>query len=241
MLNPFRVYSTPYAYNTGDPALQPALAHNLGFNYTFNDKYFFDLYYGYEKDPSMELTYQDYETNTLVTKYTNTRKNTYAGLSFNTNTLFFEWWEQGWQANGGYFENNFQGPDGGLYTNKRWNYSANTNARFTLSKDKNWLAEANFYYQSASAVGAYEMGDISGLSVSLRKKFRDGKAELFLILSDVYKGEGLTFTTNYANQYSYSNSYDDNRSFRLQFRYRFGNQKLGDKQARQATEEKSRL
>ena len=241
MLNPFRVYSTPYAYNTGDPALQPALAHNLGLNYTFKDKYFFDLYYGYEKDPSMELTYQDYETNTLVTKFTNTKKNTYAGLSFNTNTVFFEWWEQSWQASGGYFENNFQGPDGGLYTNKRWNYSANTNARFTLSKDKNWLGEANFYYQSASAMGAYEMGDISGLSLSIRKKFWDGKAELFLILSDVYKGEGLTFTTNYANQFSYSNSYDDNRSFRLQFRYRFGNQKLGDKQARQDAEEKSRL
>lgn len=241
MLNPFRVYSTPYAYSTGDPALQPALAHNIGLQYTLNQKYNFDLYYVHEKDPSMELTYQDYETNTLVTQFTNIRKNTIVGLGFYTNTVFFEWWEQSWQAGGSYFEGMFQGPDGGLYTNERWSYSGSTNARFTLSKDKNWLAETNFYYQSPSSFGAYRMQDISGLSFSVKKKFWDGKAELTAIFSDLYKGEGLQITTRYANQDSYSNSYDDNRSFRLQFRYRFGNQKLADGRERQSSEEKSRL
>ena len=189
----------------------------------------------------MEITYQDYATNTLVTQYTNIKDNKSLGLSFNTSIDVFAWWQQGWQADTGYLENTFQGPDGGLYTNKKWNASGSVNNRFNLSKKKDLLAEANFFYQSPTVQGTNNYSAISDLSLSVKKFFWGGNGELALILSDVYRGQKQSLTTQYSNQYSYSNNYNDTQSFRIQFKYRFGNQKLEGKSARQDSEEKSRL
>jgi len=240
-LNPFRLYANPYAYSTGDPTLQPALSHNFSLLYTLKDKYNFDVYYNYQKDPSVEITYQDYATNTLVTQYTNIKDNTSAGISFNTSITVYEWWQQGLQIDGGYTENTFTGPDGNLYTNNKWNASGSINNRFNLNKAKTLLSEINFFYQSPAVSGAYTVSGISDLSCSLKKIFWKGNAELAVIFSDIYRGQKQTIRTQYANQYSNSNVYNDTQSFRLQFRYRLGNQKLEGKTAKEDSEEKSRL
>ena len=240
-LNPFRSYSSPYSYTAGNPALQPALGHNLSLTYTFKNKYNFDLYYRYEKDPTMEVSYQDYATSTRVNQITNINSSGSYGLDFYTNLELWPWWESGLQTNLGYTENIFQGVDGMLYTNDIFSYGINSNNRFNLAKDRNLLAEANFIYRSPFAQGAFEFGSMSGLSLSIRKKFLDGNGEITAIFSDVYKGEIMDITTSYGNQYSSSSVYGESQTFRLQFRYRFGNQKLGDGKSRQSTEEQQRL
>jgi len=240
-LNPFRSYTTPYSYATGDPGLQPAIGHNLSLQYTLKQKYNIDLFYQYQKDPAIEVIYQDYNTNALVSQYTNIKSNTFAGLSFNTNLQLYSWWESGLEASMYYGENTFQGIDGLLYTNNRVNYGAGTNNRFTLSKAKDWLADVNFSYNSASVEGPSVIGDFSNLSASVRKKFLKEAGELTLIFSDIYKGQVQETTTQYANQYSYSRYYGETQTIRLQFRYRFGNQKLGNGKTREQTEEQRRL
>jgi hypothetical protein len=240
-LNPFRSYSTPYAYQVGDPRLQPAKAHNFGLNYTLMGKHNFDLYYQYQKDPTLQITYQDYATSTLVSQVTNIKKNTAFGLGYNTNLEIYPWWESGIQAAIGYQEDTYQGFDGNLYANKIWNFTGVANNRFNLAKDKNLLAEANFYYVSPTVQGTNKLSQISSLSLSIKKIFWKGNGELSVILSDIYRGEQNQVTTSYANQYSYSSNYYDTQSFRLQFRYRFGNQKLGEGKTRQTTDEQNRL
>jgi hypothetical protein len=241
MLNPFRSYSTPYSYSTGNPQLQPVMAHNFGLNYTLKGKYMFGLFYRYEKDPFSMITYQDYETTTIITEYTNISSNTSAGAEFNTNLALYPWWEAGTFMTLGYQENSFTGADGNLQEIDRWTFYGNTNNRFTLNKKKDLFAELSFFYASPTVQGAYKLGDISSLSVSFRKRFWDGNGELSLIFSDIYKGERQTTTTSYANQYSRYKTYGDSQSFRIQFRYRFGNQKLQDGQTRQTNEEQNRL
>lgn len=240
-LNPFRSYNTPYSYSTGDPRLQPAIAHNFSLLYTLNDRHNFDLYYRIENDPSMEIIYQDYATNTLVQQITNIKSNRSAGLDFNTTVDVYGWWQSSLQANAAYGENTFQGADGSLYTNDIFSYGGTTNNRFTLNKAKDLLAEANFNYNSPTVAGASEIGDISSLTLMLRKKFLQGNGQLTLIFSDVYKGQVQEVTTRYANQYSYSSIWGDTRSFRVQFSYRFGNQKLQGARTREQTDEQRRL
>lgn len=240
-LNPFRSYSTPYAYATGDPRLQPTIAHNLSLLYTFKTKYNFDLYYRLEKDPAIEIVYQDYATSTTITQITNIDKNMAIGLDFNTNIDFFDWWQNGVQTTVAYIENTFQGMDKQMYTNKKTSFRVDTNSRFTLNKKKDLMAEANFSYTSARADGAYNVDQVSSLSVSFKKIFLKGNGELSFIFSDIYKGEVYNLTTKYANQYSHFSSYGDSQSFRIQFRYRFGNQKLGNGKSRGNTDEQNRL
>lgn len=240
-LNPFRLYATPYNYSTGDPGLQPAISHNFSLTYTLKNKHNFDLYYNYQKDPATEITFQDYATRTLVTQFTNIDNSAALGFSYNTATDVFTWWQQSWQADVSNLKNTFMGPDMQLYTNKKWNGSGSVNNRFTLNKKKDLTAEANFYYQSAVVSGAYIAGAISALSCSLKKTFWEGNAELAILFSDVYRGQKQNITTEYSNQYSSTDMYNDTQTLRVQFRYRFGNQKLAGKTTRQDSEEKSRL
>ncbi|WP_159800154.1 outer membrane beta-barrel family protein [Flavobacterium sp. MK4S-17] len=239
-LNPFRSYTDPYAYNSGDPKLQPAITHNINLMYTLKDKYNFDFYYRLEKDPALQVSYQDYATNTLVTQITNIRENNSFGLDFNTNLEIFEWWQSGIQANIAYAENTFQGVGGNLYTNGRLDFTGSTNMRFTFNRDKSLIGDVNFYYRSPYVQGTYLCSQVSSLDIGVRKTLLKGNAELSLILSDIYRGSRQKITTSYGNQYNATVSYNDTQSFRIQFRYRFGNQKLQNKAQRQ-TEEQQRL
>lgn len=240
-LNPFRSYYNSYSYFTGDPKLQPAIIHNISMLYTLKSKYNFDLYYRNEKNPSMEISYQDYATNTVVYHYTNIDKNSAYGLDFNTNLELFAWWDSGIQGAVSYQKDQFQGIDGGLYTNARWTYNGSVNNRFTLNKAAGLTAEVNFYYASPAVQGTFTISSTSSLGASLRKVVLKGKGEFSMILSDLYRGEKQKVTTNYANQYNYFYDYSDTRSIRLAFKYNFGNQTLKGQQTKGKTEEQQRL
>lgn len=239
-LNPFRVYNTPYAYSTGDPQLLPAIGHTINLQYTLNKKYNFDLYYRYDKDPYMEISYQDYDTNTIVTQYTNIDHNSASGLDFNTNLEIMPWWQTGLQATVMYKEDTFQGIDGGMYTNEKVSFNGSTNNRFTLNKMKDLTGELSFFYSSPQVQGTYTYGAMSSMSVSFRKMFFKGNGELALIFSDIYRGERQTVTMDYANQNTQYKTYNDSQSFRIQVRYRFGNQNLRER-SRGTTDEQQRL
>ena len=240
-LNPFRLYATPYAYSVGDPYLQPAIAHNLGLNYTLKSKYSFDLFYRYEKDPTAEVVFQDYTTNTVVTKFTNIDKNISAGLEFNTSLQLYDWWESGINSTIGYQVNTFQAADLAMQTIERWTYYGSLNNRFVMDKAKTLLGEIDFFYMTPTVQGAYKLSGLSSLSLSAKKVFMKGRAEVSISLSDIYKGLQQTSSTQYANQYSRFKTYGDTQEFRIRFRYRFGNQKLNGEKNKQTTDEQNRL
>jgi len=240
-LNPFRSYYNSYSYFTGDPKLLPTITHNINFLYTLKSKYNFDLFYRLEKNPSMEISYQDYETNMLVYHFTNIKKDFAFGLEFNTNLTFYDFWEAGLQGGLSYVEDRFQGIDGAIYKNGKPTYNASINNRFALNKKKDLNAELNFNYNSASVQGTFVFTETSNLSVYLRKKVLKTKGEVYALFSDIYKGEKETVKTDYANQYNYFTSYGDTQSFRLGFRYNFGNQTLENKRKESQTEEQQRL
>ncbi|MFB9110542.1 TonB-dependent receptor domain-containing protein [Flavobacterium gyeonganense] len=237
-LNPFRSYYNSYSYFVGDPKLQPTIIHNLNLTYTLKDKYNFDLYYRHEKNPSMEISYQDYETTTVVYHLTNIEKNTALGLEFNANLVFFDWWESGIQAGINYTQDTFLGVDEKLYQNKRLQYNGSTNNRFTFNKKKDFTAEVNFYYNSKSVQGTFTISQSTSLDFAFRKKIFQDRWELFAIFSDVYRGEKQTVITKYANQYNYFTDYSDTQSFKIGFKYNFGNQKLNEKNRTQTEEQK---
>lgn len=240
-LNPFRSYYNSYSYFMGDPKLLPTISHNLSLLYTLKNKYNFDLFYRLEKDPSMEISYQDYETNMLVYHFTNIKKDFAFGLEFNTNLTLYDFWESGIQAGLSYVEDRFQGTDGNLYKNGKPTYNTSISNRFVLSKKKELTAELNFQYNSSSVQGTFVFSQTSNLSASIRKKIWKSNGEVYAILSDIYRGEKEKVVTDYANQYNYFKSYGDTQSIRIGFRYNFGNQNLVNKKKEGQTEEQGRL
>jgi Outer membrane protein beta-barrel family/CarboxypepD_reg-like domain len=240
-LNPFRSYYNSYSYFMGDPKLLPTISHNLNLLYTLKNKYNFDLFYRLEKNPSMEISYQEYDTKMLVYHFTNIKKDFAFGLEFNTNLTLFDFWESGIQAGLSYVEDRFQGRDGNLYKNGKPTYNTSITNRFALNKKKDLNAELNFQYNSSSVQGTFVFSQTSNLSAAIRKKIWEGSGEIYAIISDIYRGEKEKVVTDYANQYNYFKSYGDSQSIRLGFRYNFGNQSLVNKKKESQTEEQKRL
>ncbi|MFG4005132.1 outer membrane beta-barrel family protein [Flavobacterium aquidurense] len=240
-LNPFRSYYNSYSYFMGDPKLLPTISHNLNLLYTLKNKYNFDLFYRLEKNPSMEISYQEYDTKMLVYHFTNIKKDFAFGLEFNTNLTLYDFWESGIQAGLSYVEDRFQGRDGNLYKNGKPTYNTSISNRFVLNKKKDLNAELNFQYNSSSVQGTFVFSQTSNLSAAIRKKIWAGSGEVYAIISDIYRGEKEKVVTNYADQYNYFKSYGDSQSIRLGFRYNFGNQNLVSKKKESETEEQKRL
>lgn len=240
-LNPFRSYYNSYSYFMGDPKLLPTISHNLNLLYTLKNKYNFDLFYRLEKNPSMEISYQEYDTKMLVYHFTNIKKDFAFGLEFNTNLTLYDFWESGIQAGLSYVEDRFQGRDGNLYKNGKPTYNTSISNRFVLNKKKDLNGELNFQYNSSSVQGTFVFSQTSNLSAAIRKKIWEGSGEVYAIISDIYRGEKEKVVTNYADQYNYFKSYGDSQSIRLGFRYNFGNQNLVSKKKESETEEQKRL
>ena len=240
-LNPFRSYYNLYSYFTGDPRLQPTIIHNISLFYSLNNTYNFDIYYSNEQDPSMEISYQDYETSTVIYRHTNIDKRYMFGFGFNTNKEFLKGIETGLQTGLYYMKDTFQGLDGLLYDNGSASFYASIDNRITISKEKGWDAEVSYSFNSSGVQGTFTNSDTSNFSFGVRKKVLQKRGEVALLINDLFKGEKQTVTTNYANQNNYFSDYRDTQSFRLSFKYSFGNEKVKENKNRSKTEEQQRL
>lgn len=240
-LNPFRSYYNSYSYYTGDPKLQPEIVHNISLQYTLKSKYNFDLYYRNSIDPSMEISFQDYETNTVIYRHTNIERKIGYGLDFSANQEIFPWWQFIFSNGISYSKDTFQGGDGNLYHNNIWSYNNNINNRFTLNKKKELSMELNWSYDSPSVQGTFTVTGSSSLSIGIYKKVFNNNGQVAILFSDIYKGQKVRVTTNYANQYNYFDDYGDTQSVRISFKYNLGNQKLKNKNNKEKTEEQQRL
>lgn len=240
-LNPSKSYYNQYSYFIGDAGLKPTITHNFSLLYTLQRKYNFDLYYRNEKNPSMEISFQDNATNIVVYHFTNIKKDQAVGLDFSCNLELRPWWTVGLQSGIKYTEDVFQGIDSQFYKNDVWSFSSSMNQQFMLNKKKDFTAEVDFWYSSPSVQGTFTITGSSSLEMSCKKKFWNKNAEVSLILSDIYRGEKSIVSTKYANQNNYFYDYSDTQSFRIGFKYYLGNQKLKNKTEKEKTEEQKRL
>ncbi len=240
-LNPSKSYYNKFSYFIGDANLKPTISHNISLLYTLKSKFNFDLYYRNKKNPSIEISFQNPITNTLVYNFTNIEKDEAFGLDFSCNLNPKTWWTIGLNTTFMFTEDTFQGIDKQIYKNKVFGFNSSVNQQFNFNKSKNFTGEINFSYNSPSVQGTFDISESSSLQIGLVKKFYDDKFSIALLMSDIYKGEKQKISTNYANQNNYFLDYRDTQSFRINFKYNIGNQKLNNKTAKEKTEEQKRL
>jgi Outer membrane protein beta-barrel family/CarboxypepD_reg-like domain len=240
-LNPSKSYYNKFSYFVGDANLKPTITHNISLLYTLKSKFNFDLYYRNELNPSIEISFQDPTTNTLIYNFTNIEKDEAFGLDFSCNLNLKTWWSIGLNTTFMFTEDTFQGIDKQIYKNNVFGFNSSINQQFTFNKSKNFNGEINFSYNSPSVQGTFDISESSSLQIGLVKKFFDDNFSLALLLSDVYQGERQKVSTNYANQNNYFLDYRDTQSFRINLKYNIGNQKLTNKTNKEKTEEQKRL
>jgi len=239
-LNPAKSYYNLFSYYQGDPKLKATITHNLNLTYSWKE-WNVDLYYRKEIYPSMEISYQEPSTNSLIYYFTNIEKGEAFGLSLYKNFRIMPWWNIIVSENLEHNENYFKGTDGFLYKNKVWNLASNISTSFTLDKNSDWKMEIGHRYYSPGIQGTFRISESSATYLVVNKKFFNRKLEASLLFSDIFKTSQEKISTKYANQDNYFIDYRDTQSFTVSLKFNFGNQSVKNAKTIQKTAEQERL
>jgi len=239
-LNPTKSYYNLFSYFQGDPRLKATIVHNLNLTYTKND-WNVDLFYRYEKWPSMEISYQEDATHQLIYHYTNIEKGQGAGVDMSKNFTFKPWWSMQTMLSGMYNENYFEGVDNVIHKNDVFQFNSTITNSFVLDKKNDWNLEIGNSYFSPSIQGPFRISAFSTTHLMTGRKFFNKKLELSIYFLDIFKSETVKVSTKYANQNNYFLDYQDTRKVSATLRYNFGNQTIKNNKTIDKIEEQNRL
>jgi len=239
-LNPFRFNFTDFSFATGNPRLQPAIVNNYKIGVEINDMFFIEAYYTYDKGAIYELTLQDNENDVLQYVASNIENNVNYGLDFVTYFSILDTWDVSLVTSMFNLSDTFTIDDTQI-TQQKWSNYTSIDNNFTFLKDQSLTANLSLLYISSNIQGLSEVSNRNLVSLSFRKTLWNKKATLSLTLNDIFNGQKVTKTTQFANQNSAYTADYDTQTIRLGFRYNFGNTKLTTNQRTKSSAEQERL
>jgi len=219
-LNPFRWYSNPYSYSSGNPLLTPAYINNWELGYTFNSKFSASVYYLRMKNAFGQISYIDGLSQ--IGTYLNYYNNNFWGLNASYTDTFFRFWETSISMNASLQNStvfNIQAE-----TQKGSSFSYSISNTFTLNKNKTLALFLNYDhslpYRNVNSY-FYSFPELtSGLKVSLLEKKLQINATVTNIFAQRYRGDKY-----FTDSSQHMDNYWDGRSFRLSVNYTFGGNK----------------
>ncbi|MCF7560757.1 TonB-dependent receptor family protein [Sabulilitoribacter multivorans] len=227
-LNPFRYFLNDNTFITGDPNLKPQLDDVFTLGYTLNNTYTFELYYRYEKNPALEIGFQDNDENIIKYINTNINRSISYGFDFTTYTSLTNNWSIYALSSIFYYDNQFFAlqSNNEIENIDKWSVYAQMVNYFSFLKDKSLTADVSFLYISPLAEGVSIASDRFGFDVNLRKTFWKNRASLSMGVIDIFNTQNFNRTTKYLNQDILVNYRFENRLFTIGFNYKFGNFRL---------------
>ncbi len=237
-LNPFKWYSSPYAYSEGNPYLQPSFSHNIEANYGYRDLLQTTLFFSRDTDNSGQvvlLNESDYTQRV-------TRLNYFDSYSFGFQQVYifkkFHWLESQNMVVG-----YFQHSDSKIYpvtprSNEGLGGSIGTSNNFILNKDKTIRAGFDLQYQFPNRSGdlVYNYG-ITQLNVSARFSFLDKKLQLTIVGNNLLKAYDFNNKSNRNDIEAYYKGYYDTRYCRVSLLYKWGSSKVNVAERQVSNEE----
>jgi len=133
-MNPAKSYYNLFSYFQGDPDLKAAVSHNFSLNYNFNELNV-EFFYNREVNPSMEISYQEDDTNMLIYHYTNIDKRHLAGMIVNYSYQILPVWSASSFLYLQQQEDYFYGVDQKLHKNDAFIFGGRLNT--TVEFDRN--------------------------------------------------------------------------------------------------------
>lgn len=242
-LNPFRYFLNDNSFRTGDPNLLPQIDNEIIIGYNFNKIHTFELYLSHEKNPTLQIVFQDNEENIIQYINTNINMGLEYGFDYSSYIDISDNWSLYILHSLFIYENQFFAleSNGELLTNRRLSNYLNVSTNISILKDKSLSVSVNSLYISSLVDGPSIYSDRFGLDIFIKKLFFNSRATLSLGVNDVFNSLNLSQRTNYLNQDISSKFNIENRLFNLGFTYKFGNFKLKNTRKTINTEERERL
>jgi hypothetical protein len=221
-LNPFRWYSNPFTFYTGNPLLQPSYNHNVELAFLHKDFLSVSLYAqkmqnGYGRVVTLSNSIKEVNYANYLTQYD-------VGSNLN---LFFtpsKWWEINANAVGAY--STAESSIKEVVVDDGFSFYYSINNTFTVSKKKQVIVYLNFWNSLPSRQGNLSSQALSSLITGLRFPVLKGKGRVNMAAEDIFRGlvsKGTIYFDRYVQQY---NNYYDARRFTISFTYQFGNKNV---------------
>ncbi len=221
-LNPFRWYSNPNSYHTGNPILQPSINHNIEFNYIFKSKLSANIYFQRSIDIFDQISFLD-GINMVSTFENYYDENTY-GLNLNYSDTFFKFWETNLSTSLSYSDSQILKFDAisqnGLYLY----YSANNT--FQLNKQKTFFMLLNYWQSLPSKSGNGFSESTGNFSAGIKMSLMEKALQLNLSVNDIFRQSGYRGTEYFSDNIQTYHNYWDARKLTFSITYNFGNQKV---------------
>jgi hypothetical protein len=227
-LNPFKYFLNDNAYVTGDPNLKPQIDDVYTLGYTFNKDYTFELYYRYENNPAIQVTFQDNDDNKITYRNTNIDRSISYGLDFITYTKVVSRWDLYVVSSLFYYDEQFFALESNneLIGNDKWSAYAQIINYFTFLKDKSLMADVSYLFISQTVNGPTDVSTRSGLDINIKKTLWNNRASVSIGVTDIFNTQNETHTTKYLNQDVLLKYRLENRQLTFGFNYKFGNFRL---------------
>lgn len=239
-MNPAKSYYNLFSYYQGDPDLKAMMSHNFSLNYDYKE-WSLEMYYNREQNPSMEISYQEEATNTLVYHFTNIDKRQTAGISLNTPYKIGEWLTLNSYIRLEYKEDYFYGLDKKLYKNDALGFGGQLYASVLLDKKSNWKVMSTYSYYTPGVQGTFRISGYQRTDIIMSRDFLKNKLSANLYVYNIFGSDRQIISTNYANQNNYFKDYEDTQGFAVSLKYNLGNQKVKYSNKEIDMQEKNRL
>ena len=235
-LNPFRWYTNPYMYYTGNPKLQPSFNDNIELNYSYKGKLTFGLYNQYSQNNLSNIAHfsDGIYSNVVENSYDQNR----TGFNIGYYNTFFKIWETSVNANASYTTTKPTISE--LEKLKVYSMSYSFYNTITLNKDKTWFLMLNFWHTLPFTYANIKLQDQLEFSPGIKASFFDKKIQANFVINDVFKtikNKGYSYNGDYRSEF---NQYNDYRGFKLSLTYNFGNNKVKENNKKVNFEEQNR-
>lgn len=239
-LNPFENYLDQYTFEKGNPFLNPQYTNAYGLNYAMGRQLFVALNYSHTTDAITEVIEQvsaenkNYQTSQNLEDFNN------ISITISAPKIWTEWWVSRLNYTGFYTDFKSAIPSGTL-DNQKFTNMVNLNNELQIPGG--WNLEVSGRYQGRLTFGLFEIDPRGSLDVGLSKSILNGKANVKLNVSDVFRTNNSNVRIDQDDIDLLVIQTNDTRRVTLNVSYRFGNDKVkaAKKRTTAAEEESGRI
>lgn len=230
-LNPFSYPVDELSYWKGNPFLRPQYANTLSLQYSYKST---TISAGYTRtsDLSSGIT-EVLEENRIIMVPRNIGLQNNLNLTFTQQLTLAKWWNVSLTGIGYRLENNVGTLEFGNYSRSRFAGTINIQQTFNLPGHITAEIAGVVNSKNISGLNTYIKSN-SQLDLGLQKNLMKDKATVRLAVTDLWRTNKINTDTQLNNLLLHTTYVGESRQLRLNFTYRFGNNKIKIKDNRES-------
>ncbi|MCB0633112.1 MAG: TonB-dependent receptor [Lewinella sp.] len=223
-LNPFQNRLDELTFEKGNPFLNPQYSHNFQLTHTYKYRFNTSLSYSRTTDLITRITDTSGVSASFITWLNLAQQDVYS-LSFSAPIQITKWWNSYVSLTGSRTENTADYGDGKIVDLQATSFNGYAQQAFSLPKDLK-LEISGWYNSPGIWGGTFKMKAMGNVDIGLQKKILEGRANLKVSVSDVFRTNRWSGISQFGSLYMKAGGNWDSRRLNVNFSYRFGNDEV---------------